>query len=117
MGIDYRFNEWRASRETAEKWSPMAYRLLSKNVSSEHTNGFRIGHILYLHHIKGLSAREIKQTPVGYGIATNMIKSIIKGFGRQSSYESLEAYEIAMYMIEHQPEVLEKMYQIKVSNL
>ncbi|WP_047981680.1 hypothetical protein [Ornithinibacillus contaminans] len=109
--INYRFNEWRNSGEPCDKWSPMAYRIVSKNTGSEQVNGFRIGHILYLHHIKGMTAKEIKEV-AGHGIATNMIKSILKGFGRLSGYESLEAYDIAMYLVECQPEVLEKMYSL-----
>ena len=114
MGIDYRFNEWRISGEKAESWSPMAYRLINKNIDAEFLNGFNIGHILYLHHIKGLTASEIRRTSVGYGNSTNIIKSVLKGFGSQSGYESKESYKIAMYMIEYQPEVLKKMYGIKV---
>jgi hypothetical protein len=122
MGIDYRFGEWRNNGEIADAWSPMAYRLLSKNIGSEQVNGFRIGHILYLHHIQGMEAKEIKQTSVGYGIATNMIKSILKGFRSKNGgagRESIEAYEIVMGMIQNEKErtILEKMYQINVSNL
>lgn len=114
MGIDYRFNEWRISGEKAESWSPMAYRLINKNIDAEFLNGFNIGHILYLHHIKGLTALEIRKTSLGYGIATNIIKSVLKGFGNQSGYESKEAFKIAMHMIEHEPEVMDRMYNIQV---
>lgn len=116
MGIDYRFNEWRVSGEKADAWSPMAYRLLSKNVS-EYVSGYRIGQILYLHHVKGLTAKEIRQTSAGYGLAINLIKSVIKGFGRLSSSETKEAYEIAKYMVKNEPEVLERMFLVKASKL
>lgn len=110
MSINYKFNEWRQSGEKVEAWSPMAYRLLSKNVSADLVNGYKVGQVLYLHYIKGMSAKEIKQSPVGYGMSASLIQSIIKGFGRQSKVESFEAYDIAMYMVEHEPEVLERMY-------
>ncbi|MFD4927699.1 hypothetical protein ACFWMS_02070 [Peribacillus butanolivorans] len=114
MGIDYKFNEWRVSGEQAEVWSPLAYRLYSKNVTSESVNGFRVGHILYLHHIKGMAAKEIKHSLVGFGLHLNLIKSILRGFRSRSANagrETMEAYEIAMYLVECQPEMLEKMYQ------
>lgn len=112
--INYRFNEWRQTGETAEVWSPMAYRLVSKNAHVAHINGFNIGNVLYLHYVKGMTAQEIRKTPVGYGLATNLIKGILKGFSRGTykvGIDSLEAYEIAMYMIECEPETLEKMYR------
>lgn len=117
MGIDYKFNEWRISGGKAEAWSPMAYNLLSKNINSDAIKGFRIGHILYLHHIKGLSAKEIRQTPTSCGLNTNKIKSILRGFGSQSGVESKEAYQIAMYMIKNEPDVLKRMYQINRNKL
>ncbi|MGF6947541.1 hypothetical protein QF028_000034 [Neobacillus sp. B4I6] len=110
MSINYKFNQYRVSGEATEEGSAMAYRLCSKNVTSEHISGYRVGQFLYLHHIKGMTAQDIKKTPVGYGIATNMIKSILKGFGRQSGTESVEAYEIALYMIECEPRLKMRMY-------
>jgi hypothetical protein len=62
-GINYRFNEWKQTGEPAEVWSPMSYRLISKNVQSQHFNGFKVGHILYLYHVKGMTAQEIKKHP------------------------------------------------------
>ncbi|WHY84690.1 hypothetical protein QNH39_18825 [Neobacillus novalis] len=114
MSINYKFNQYRISGEQTEAWSPMAYRLISKNSASEHINGFKVGHILYQHHVKGLAAKEIRKTPVGYGLSTNLIKSVLKGFGSQSGIESKEAYEIAMYMLECEPETLEKMYRLTI---
>jgi len=116
MSINYKFNQYRVSGEKAEAWSPMAYKLINKNVASDTVNGFKVGNILYLHYLKGMTAQEIRKTSVGYGIPTNTIKSIIRGFGRQSNVESYEAYEVAMYMIEHEPEVLEQMYQVTEYN-
>ncbi|TCP30211.1 hypothetical protein EV207_10634 [Scopulibacillus darangshiensis] len=110
MSIDYGFNEFRVLGEKAEEWSPMAYRLVSKNMTAK-ISGFRIGQVLYLHHIKGMSALEIKKAE-GFGLHTNMIKGILRGFGREAGAEALEAYTLAMYMIEHEPEMLEKMYQV-----
>lgn len=49
---------------------------------------------MYLHHLKGMNAKDIRQTSVGKGIPTNTIKSTLKSFGRQSNAESYEAYEI-----------------------
>ncbi|OIU71204.1 hypothetical protein [Rossellomorea aquimaris] len=118
MGIDYRFNEWRVSGEKAEAWSPMAYRLLSKNATSEHLNGFRIGQMLYLHHIEGMSAKEIKHSPVGFGLNLTVINATLRGYKRKYmsvGVETIEAYDIAMYMIEHEPEVLERMYRVNIS--
>ncbi|HDX9655147.1 TPA: hypothetical protein ROY23_005714 [Bacillus wiedmannii] len=45
----------------------------------------------------------------------NLIKSILKGFDKQSRVESYEVYDIAMYMIEHESETLEKMYSMTVT--
>lgn len=115
MGIDYRFHEWRISGEQAEAWSPLAYRLVSKNVHSDSLNGFRIGLILYLHHIKGMTAKEI-QAYMANKMLLNMIKGVLKGFSNKNQMakpDSIEAYKIAMYMVEVQPEVLERMYQVK----
>ncbi|MEC2400916.1 hypothetical protein ABES35_08475 [Bacillus subtilis] len=114
MSINYKFNQYRVSGETAEAWSPMSYRLINKNLVSDTVNGFKVGHILYLHHLKGMTVEDIRQTSVGRGIPTNTIKSILKGFGRQSNAESYEAYEIAMYMVQNEPETLEKMYKLTV---
>lgn len=113
--IDYKFNTWRISGEKAEGYSKMTYRLLNKNLQSDNLTGYKIGHILYLHHLKGMTAQDIKKHPVGYGSSVPTIKSVIKGFGRLSGVESLEAYEIAMYMIEHEPEELERLYSLKVT--
>ena len=112
MGIDYRFNEWRVSGEKVETWSPMAYKLVSKCMNAERANGYRIGHILYLFYYKGLSYTEIKEV-AGQGLHMSLIKGIIKGFGKDASMESREAFKMAMYMIEHETEVLDKMYFIK----
>lgn len=86
----------------------MAYGLLSKNVASESVNGFKVGQILYLYHVRGKTAQEIMALP-------NLIKSILKGFDKQSRVESYEVYDIAMYMIEHESETLEKMYSMTVT--
>lgn len=40
----------------------MVYRLV-KNIRSDSVNGFKVGHILYLHHIKEFEAKEIRKTP------------------------------------------------------
>ncbi|KGA98118.1 hypothetical protein AJ85_18565 [Alkalihalobacillus alcalophilus ATCC 27647 = CGMCC 1.3604] len=117
MSIDYRFNEWRVSGEQAEAWSPMAYRLCSKNSKTDLMNGYRVGDILYLHYLRGMTAKDIKQYSLGYGVSTAIIKSVLNGFGRQSGAEAKEAYQIGMYLVENEPEMLEKMYQIKVSQL
>ncbi|GIP62688.1 hypothetical protein J32TS6_12430 [Virgibacillus pantothenticus] len=118
MSINYKFNQWRQTGETSEAWSPMAYRLVAKNVGSDTLNGYKVGNIIYLHHLKGMTAQEIKETPVGYGISTATIKSVLKGFGRQSAVESFEAYDIAMYMVENEPGTMEQMYNtLKVNSL
>ncbi|MCL1698319.1 hypothetical protein [Lysinibacillus sp. BPa_S21] len=109
-----KFNVWKVSGKQAEVWSPMACRLVSKNTISNYMTGYRIGQILYLHHIKGMSAPEIKKV-AGFGLNTNMIKSILRGFGKDAGIEAVEAYQIAMYMIEQEPEELEKLYQIQIS--
>lgn len=36
---------------------------------------------------------------------------------KNAGVEALEAYDIAMYMVQHEQDVLEKMFQIKVSKL
>lgn len=72
MGIEYRFNEWRASGEQVKEWSPMAYKLVSKNVQSNNADGFKIGQVLYLHHVKGMTASEIRKSSAGYGLTTSL---------------------------------------------
>lgn len=109
-GINYRFNEWRQSGEKAEKWSYMATRLVSKNSEIDRVNGYTIGQVLYLHHIKGMTALEIRKSPIGLGISLDLIKSMIKGFGVQASAEAKEAFDIAMYMVECEPESLAVIY-------
>lgn len=113
MSIDYKFNTWRVSGERAEVLSPLVYSLLNKNISAQYLNGYTIGHILYLHHIQGMTAQEIRQHSVGKGIPLETIKSVIKGFSQQAGLESVEAYEIAMYLIENEPESLESLYSPK----
>lgn len=98
MSIDYRFNTYRISGEQAEAWIPLAYRLVSKNVHSDSLNGFRIGLILYLHHIKGMTAKEI-QAYMAYKMLLNMIKGVLNGFSNKNQVAK--------------PEVLERMYQVK----
>lgn len=118
MSINYSFNEWRVAGETAEAWSPMAYRLISKNKNVEHLSGFRIGQVLYLHHIKGLSDKEINQISYGYSKNITIIRGILRGFSKKSvSRDSKEAYYIAKFMIVNEPEVLERMYNTKVNKL
>jgi hypothetical protein len=113
VSINYNFNKWRVSGETAEAWSPMAYQLISKNRNVEHLSGFRIGQVLYLHHIKGLSDKDINKLSYGYCKNITILRGILKGFRKKSvSRDSKEAYYIAMYMIEHEPEILERMYQM-----
>lgn len=56
MSINFKFNQYRVSGKTAQAWSPMAYRLVNKNTQSENLSGFKIGHILYLHHVKGMTS-------------------------------------------------------------
>jgi hypothetical protein len=63
-----------------------------------------------------MTAKEIKHSLVGFGLHLNLIKSILRGFrsrGANAGRETMEAYEIAVYMVNCQPEMLEKMYQIR----
>lgn len=108
-GINYKFNTWRLSGEQAEAWSNKAYDLLRYNADSDMFSGFMIGKVLYLHHERGMNAKQIKQQ-VGQ-IPTNTIKSITRGFNR-ANYESKMAYITAMEMLqdEHERAVLERMY-------
>lgn len=110
--LNYKFNQYRVSGEPVESWSPMAYRLVNKNAQSDSLNGFKVGHMLYLHHLKGMSAQEIRESSLGHGIAIATVKSVLKGFGRQSGVGALKAYDIAIYMIQNEPEVLEQMYKL-----
>lgn len=112
LGIEYRFNEWRVSGGEAEVWSPMAYKLISKCINAERASGYKIGHILYLYYCKGLSNTEIKEV-AGQGLPMSLIKGIVRGFGKDASMEAREAFKIAMYMIEHETEVLDRMYFVK----
>ncbi|MEQ6375746.1 hypothetical protein RZN25_02735 [Bacillaceae bacterium S4-13-56] len=119
MSIDYKFNVWRVSGERAEAWSPRAYRLISYNQNSESMSGYTIGKVLYLHHLKRLDAKQIREQ-LENKIPINMIKGIIRGFNKKyqtAKTESYEAYAIAMYMVEHHPEELEKIYLFKISRL
>lgn len=117
MGIDYRFGEWRNTGEPCDKWSPMAYRLLSKCERSPVASGYRIGQVLWLHHCKGLSPKEISQASSGYEKNINSIKGIIRGFGKDAGAEAKEAYSIGMYMVECEPEILGRMYEVKVTKM
>ena len=64
-----------------------------------------------------MSPKEISQASSGYERNIKSIKGILRGFSKGVGAEAKEAYLIGMYMIEHQRDVLEKMYGIKVSNL
>jgi hypothetical protein len=110
--LNIKFNTWNDSGETAEAWSPKAYLLLSFNQSTQSFSGYTVGKVLYLHHVKGLSAPDIKDK-IGSGYNVKMISSIIKGFGHQAGYESRMAYETAMDMLSNEAEleVLHRMYK------
>ncbi|MDG5789661.1 hypothetical protein QA612_19575 [Evansella sp. AB-P1] len=111
-GINYKFNQWRQSGEQAQEWSSKAYKLLGCNTTSDTLNGYKIGKVLYLHHVKGLNAQEIRELSGKNGLPTNTVKSVIKGFSRQAGQESILAYNTAMEMLQDEQEraVLERMY-------
>jgi hypothetical protein len=110
MSIDYRLNEWRLSGEKATEWSQKSYKLLRTNLRADIITGARIGAILYFHHVKGLTASEIRKNPVGTGVPISTIKAILKGFNSRTGMESKEAYLIFMDMLDTEPEMLDRLF-------
>ncbi|QPA33221.1 hypothetical protein ISX45_10300 [Anoxybacillus caldiproteolyticus] len=108
MAIDYKFNTWRVSGEKATVWSQKAYKLVRADVGR--ISGATIGAILYLHHVKGMTASEIKNSPIAWGVSLPNIKGILKGFNSRANRESIEAYSIFMDMLETEPEMLDRLF-------
>ncbi|GAB1799068.1 hypothetical protein [Priestia megaterium] len=109
MSINYKFNEWRVEGEKAKPFSGNGYKLLRCNLNSSILNGFTIGQVLYCHHVKGLSVSEIRKN-IGVALTGPMIRSVIKGFGRNAGWETIQAYNLFMEMLRDEPEVLDAIY-------
>lgn len=106
MSVIYNFNEWKVSGEKATPISPKGYKLLRIRT------GFKIGSILYHYYVKGFSVSQIKKT-VARNLSLTNIRSVIKGFGKQASRESIEAYKVFMEMLKDEPETLDVIFGIK----
>lgn len=112
MGIDYKFNTWRVSGEQAKTLSPRVYNLLRLNTFSDSHSGWRVGAILYLHHVKGLTATEIKKSLVGSRLPLQSVKSLINGINNKNvNPEIIEACQLFYKMLKDEPEMLERLYE------
>ncbi|KAB2334130.1 hypothetical protein [Bacillus mesophilum] len=108
MSIHYLFNTWRVSENQASVFSQKSYNLLRINTESKGYTGEILGAILFLHYVKGLTASEIRKTPIGYTIPSVHIKSILKG-----SFNP-KAYNLFMDLLETEPEMLDNLFNTNI---
>jgi hypothetical protein len=109
MSINYKFNIWRVSGEQATVWSEKAYKLVRADVGR--LSVATIGAILYMHHVKGMTASEIKKHSVSNGLGISAIRAILKGFGDRASQSTKEAYYLFFDLLENEPEMLDILFE------
>lgn len=111
MGINYKFNTWQVSGEQGQEWSKKAYKLLSLNSHLETLSGWRIGAVLYFHQVKGMTASEIKKSPLGIGIPKTSIVNLLKEKpSKYATNETSEAKQLFYNMLETEPQMLDVLY-------
>ncbi|WP_125906469.1 hypothetical protein [Bacillus sp. HMF5848] len=106
MAINYKFNQWRNSGETATEISEKGYELLRSGHGM--FTGEMLGNILYRHYIQGESANALCRDITA--IPHQTVKAVLRG-----SF-SPRAFNIFMEMAETEPEELDRMFKGDVSN-
>lgn len=101
--LDYRFNEYRGSKEQVTNWTKRAYQLM--RIESGYFSGQTMGEMLYSHFVKGETLKEISNRYRGFSY--QHIRTILSG------RFSPEAFIIFHEMLEHEPEVLDDIYTVK----
>lgn len=98
--IEYRFNEWRISKDKAHGLSQRAYQFLRSTEGVYSAQ--QVGEVLYLYHIKKLPAKEIRKT-----FSFIPYQTITAIFNNRCN---VGACIIFFEMMEHEPEMLELLF-------
>lgn len=98
--VNYKFNQWYVSGEQTTEYSKLGYELLRQQVGT--LTGDVLGEMLYRHFVKGQSPKQIQRALKQ--ITTPAVKGLMKG-----KY-SPKAYSVFMFMLETEPEVLDRMF-------